>query len=47
VPDKVIGPGIRQGLHVTAIERRERIANYLDLLVEAELGSGFRHCALL
>src|SRR2546430_5597397 len=43
VPDKVIGPRVRQGLHVTAIERRERIAYDLDLLVEAELRYGFRH----
>ena len=43
VPDKVVGPRVAQGLHVAPVEGIERIANGLDLLVEAKLRSGFCH----
>src|SRR5205807_707417 len=43
MPGEVIAPGIAQRFQIAALERRKRIANHLDLLVEAELRAGFRH----
>src|SRR2546427_12577784 len=47
VPGEVIAPCIAQCFHVAPLERLESVANNLDLLVEAELRTGFCHFALL
>src|SRR5439155_25529228 len=46
-PDVVVRPRIGQGLHIAPLERIERITDELNLLVVADLRSGFRHRALL
>ena len=43
VPDRIIGEQLSNCLEIAALERLESVANCLDLLVEAELNSGFCH----
>src|SRR3979411_1588067 len=43
VPGEVIAPRVAQGFTIAPLERGKRIANHLNLLVEAELRAGFRH----
>src|SRR5207244_11364722 len=43
MPDRIIGEQLSDRLEVAALEGLESVTNTLDLLVEAELNSGFRH----
>src|SRR5437667_6622632 len=47
VPDGIVGEQFSNRLEIAALERLESVTNFLNLLVEAELNSRFRHVRLL